>query len=889
MLAGRDREQTRLIGVLEEARRGVSRTLAVVGEPGAGKTALLAYAQEQAPDLYTLTSVGVESESELPYASLHELLSPLVDRIPRLAPVQAHALAAALALEQGSSDPLAVGAGTYSLLVDVAEERPVLVLLDDVQWFDGASAKAIAFAIRRFRAEQIGVIAAFRPGTAPLFEALPQLMLAPLAPEAARAVLRSRGEPIAAADENRVLAAAAGNPLALLELPLELADELPRATNGHQRLERAFGHRLASVGPDVQRELLLAAAEPDASTVRRASELRGTTAALQEAEEAGLVRVQQGSVLFRHPVLRALVYANAPAAERIRAHEDLARVLDDDANLDRRAWHLAAAADGPDEELAELLEETADRALARGGLAAAARALAAAAHLSPQRADRARRLFAAARAELQGVNATRARALIEEALPLAEDELLRFDLLLELSRTREWTGDADLDLTVLHEAERLEHVDDVRLVRALVILLSRRANAFDAAGAVEIARRLERHAPDAGPDWGSRAWGAAAFGHVIAGDREEATRCLAASTHPDLPTMGAFDFMALERFEELRNSLDATLHQARADGNYHRIIWNRNCAAHLELRCGRLARAEEAAAEAIRLGELLEEPKSELGYAALAGVYAWRGSHDAAMSAGLRAATAARTAGDFAIEAVAHWMLALLALGHGEPAAAVAHLEPVAERWLRSDVRDPCAVAFVPDLVHAYALTGDPDAAQQLLDRFAPIADAFGSVWMMAACLRSSGALAAGERYEEPFTRSIELLEASPYLLDLARTRLFYGERLRRSGRRREARPLLQAAHDSFATAGATLWQGRAANELRATGVRIASPDTPPAELTPQELAIATLAASGKSNPEIAAAVFLSRKTVEYHLSNTFRKLNVHTRVELANVMADRA
>ena len=802
--------------------------------------------------------------------------------------MQAHALAAALALEKGKADALAVGAGTYSLLVDAAEERPVLVLLDDVQWFDQASAKAIAFAIRRFKAEQIGVIAAFRPGTAPLFESVPQLELAPLAPEDARAVLRTRAEPIAAADERRVLAAAAGNALALLELPPELADELPRASSQHQRLERAFAHRLASVDPAVRAELLLAAAEPDARTVRRASEHRGTTAALQDAEEAGLVHVQHGSVLFRHPVLRALVYASAPAAERARAHEDLAAVLENDADQDRRAWHLAAAADGPDEELAQLLEATADRALARGGQAAAARALGAAANLSPERADRAQRLCAAARAELQGVGATRARVLIEEALALTDDPLLRFDLLHELRRATFWSDLPQLDATLLREAEQLEDIDDGRFVRALIGPLSQRKAAFDVAGAVELARRVERHAAGAGPDWGSRAWGAAAGAYIRAGDREEATRCLAAASHPDVPTMGCFDFMALERFDELRQSLEATLRQARADGNYHRVLYNRSFAAHFELRCGHLARAEEAAAEAVRLGELLEEPMADLGYSALAGVYAWRGSEEAAASAARRAAATARTGGDVTDEATAYWTLALLALGRGEPAAAVAHLEPAAARWLASEVRDPCAVAFVPDLVHAYALSGDRDAAQQLLDRFMPIAEAFGNVWMLAAALRSTGALAVGELYEEPLLRSLALLEPSPYLLDLARTRLVYGERLRRSGRRRDARPVLQAAHDAFASAGATLWQGRAAGELRATGVRISSPDALPAELTPQELAIATLVASGKSNPEIAAAVFLSRKTVEYHLSNTFRKLNVHTRVELANVMADR-
>ncbi len=889
MLIGRDRERARLDVLLEDARRGLSRVLAVVGEPGTGKTALLAYAQERAGDLRQLTGVGVESESELPYASLHELLAPVLDRLPQLAPPQARALSAALALERGNADVLAVGAGTYSLLVDLADELPVLVVLDDVHWFDAASAVAIAFAVRRLKADQVGVLAAFRPGSAPLFETLPRLELGPLGPEDARAVLRMRAVPIAAGDESRIINVANGNPLALLELPPELAAELPRVSSGHQRLERAFAHQLESVSPDVRSELLLAAAEPEERTVRRAGELRGTTAALDEAERAGLVRLHRGTVVFRHPVLRAFVYASAPGAERAQAHRDLAAALDGDSDVDRRAWHLAAAADGPDEELAQLLERTADRAAVRGGHAAAAQALVASARLSPGRPERARRLFAAARAALQGIGAPRARALIEEALPLADDELLRFDLLLELWRTTEWSEVGHLEEALLHEAEQLEAIDDSRIVRMLGILVSQRTSSFDAAGAVDAARRIERHATGADAEWRARAYGAAACAYVHAGNRTDAMRCLSLANHPDLPTMGAFDFMALERFDELRRSLDETLRQARAEGNAHRVIWNRNCAAHLELRCGRLGAAEAAAAEAIRIGELNEEPKSELGYAVLAGVYAWRGNAEAAESAGKRAAAAARVAGDYGVEGTAIGMLALLELGRGEPAAAVALLEPPATRWLSSDVRNPCAVPFIPDLVHAYALVGDPDSGRELLDRFAPIAESFGNTWMTGACLRCRGILATTDTFDDPFNESLTLLGSSPYLLELARTQLAYGERLRRAGRRREARPVLEAAHDAFASQGATLWQLRATNELRAAGVRIASPKQPPVELTPQELAIAALAARGRSNREIAAAVFLSHKTVEYHLANTFRKLNIHSRVELAGVMADRA
>lgn len=349
--------------------------------------------------------------------------------------------------------------------------------------------------------------------------------------------------------------------------------------------------------------------------------------------------------------------------------------------------------------------------------------------------------------------------------------------------------------------------------------------------------------------------------------------------------MAAFDYMSLEWYDELRASLSDTIAEARRTGNLHRIMWNRSCAAHLELRHGRLGAAEAAAAEALRMGELLGDPKAPIACAALAGIQAWRGEIEACTANARRAAASARSAHDLFPEGLARGALALLALGRGDPAHAVAELEPLADVWAKSTVRNPAATPFIPDLVEAYALEGSDAEARHLLARFAPLAASAENVWMLGACARCEGLLASAETFEEPFARALELLEPSPYTLDLARARLAFGERLRRTGRRRLARIQLQAAHESFAAAGATSWQQRAGVELRALGVRVSPETAPSVDLTPQELAIATLVAEGKSNKEVAAAVYLSPKTVEYHLANTFRKLNIHSRVELARLI----
>ncbi len=886
MLVGREGELRRVTALLDEARRGRSGSLLVIGDPGMGKTALLEEARRQAADMRVLAATGVESESELPFSSLHQLLRPALELLRRIPAAQAHALSAALALEEGEPDMLGVGAGTLSLLVEAAEESPLLVVVDDAHWLDRASGETLAFAARRLAGEELAILAARRPEHTTVFDSFSRLELGPLAVDDARRLLRQREKPIGGADERRLLEAAAGNPLALLELPAELTYDLPAASTSYERLERAFSRRVESLPRAGRLGLLLAAAEPDASTVRRAAEAMGLEDPLGPAEAAGLIRIHEWSLAFRHPVVRSLAYANASAADRTVTHRALADALRDEADGDRRAWHLAAAADAPDEAIASLLEQTADRAIARGGHAAAARALERSARLSPTRAERARRLLAAFQSQRYSGDGAKARALADEALSLADDPLLRADLLFRLRSQGEWTGDRASEAELLQDSDA-EGLDDERRGKLVMLAMNRREATWDAAGAAELAPRLERYAPGASEDWQARFRGLAAIAYLAAGERARAVRLFEGlASDPAMPTKAAFEYMSLERYDLLRASLAETLRQERADGNLHRIAWIRTCAAHLELRQGRLSAAEAAAAEAIDLGEILADPKMDIAAAALAATQAWRGQAEGCSANARRAAASARLARDRFVEGLAQEALGLLALGTGKPADAVVELEPLARVWAKSTVADPAIVRFVPDLVEAYAITGATSEAQDLLERFEPLADAAGSRWSLGACARCRGFLADADSFDEPFQRALELLEPSPLVLDLARTRLAYGERLRRQGRRRDARNQLRPAHEAFAAASAAPWQARAAAELRATGEQVAAEPRRLPALTPQELHIATLVAEGKTNKEIGAALYLSTKTIEYHLANTYRKLDIHSRAELARIVS---
>jgi DNA-binding CsgD family transcriptional regulator len=890
VLIGRRPECARIDALLEAARRGRAGAFVLSGEPGIGKTALLDEACARAAGMRVLRVTGVESESALPFAALHSLLRPLLTLLPRLEAPQERSLRLALALDDGDEpDLLAVSAGTLGVLAEAAAEHPLFVAVDDAHWLDAPSAEALAFAARRLAAEAVAfVVGARADEVTPFDHGLERLELEPLERDDARELLRQRREAVPPEAVERMLDLADGNPLAVLELPLAFAVELPEAeTSAPLRLRRAFAARLESLAPPERQALLLAAAEPDPAAVRRAAEELGVvSSALTGAEEAGLVHVRPEGVAFRHPLVRSLAYASASPAERRAAHRALAHALPADADQDRRAWHLAAAATERDETLAALLEETAARATQRGGHAAAARALERSARLTAERDAAARRLTRAARATFWAGDRGRALQLADEAFDSTEDVILRADALLE--RAAVVGPETPLGRERLEDMlDEIDNLDPVRVTRLLQLLVSARGNALDAAGAAALGRRLEAVSREADEWWKPRGLATAAAAFLSAGDGDGFERLFAELADDDAPLATvALDLIWAERYDVVRRALERTLSAGRSDGNRIRIVWNQACLAHLELRLGRLAQARAAAAESITVGDAQRlDGWAAIARAALAGVHAWQGNRVACTTLAEQAAAGARAIDAAADEFAAIAALGLLELGSREPDAAIDVLLPAAKRWAESSVVEPSSVPFVPDLVEAYAQVGETEHARRWLARFGAAAERSKRRWALAAVARCEGVLA--EDSDGCFERALALLERSPLALERARTQLVYGEKLRRSGRRREARAHLQAAHAAFALVDATPWVERAAAEVRATGATVGSraPDRM-SQLTPQELQIAHLVAVGQTNKEIATQLYLSPKTIEYHLANTYRKLEVHSRVELTRVLA---
>jgi len=887
VLVGREVERARIDALLEAGRRGRTGTLVLVGQPGIGKTALLDDAHARAAGMRTLRVTAVEAESALPFAGLHALLLPLIESLGRLESPQARALRIALALDEGDApDVLAVNAGTLALLAEAAASQPLLVVVDDAQWLDGPSADALAFALRRLEVEDIASVVAVRAGEASAFDSgFERLDLEPLGAADSRQLLAQRREAVPPSAVERMLELASGNPLALLELPATLAvDAADGVVTAPDRIRRAFAARLDVLPDDARRALLLASAEPNVAAVRAASARLGLgDAALSPAEAAGLVRLELGGIVFRHPIVRSLAYSTADPADRREAHAALAASLIDDGDRDRRAWHLAAAAVEPDEELAIMLEQTADRAEARGGHAAAARALERAARLSDDGDAGARRLTRAARLTFWSGEMDRALALAEEAVAATTDPNLRAEAVLERESVR-GLQHAGWDEGALALVE-LEGLDPDRATRLLLGLVAARAGALDATRAVELAVRLEEVARRAGPWWKPRGLLAAGTAHLGAGDVPEFERLLAEVQEAAPLSTFALDLLWAEQYDLVRNVLSSTLHEGRAAGNRARIVWNQACFAQLELWLGRLPQALAAAAEAITLGDA-HGMRNWAGIArsAVAWVHAWRGNPEACRAAAAESLAAAggRLIGD---ELNARGALGLLALGLGRHEDAVDELVPAERVWIASTHVEPSAVSFLPDLVEAHLHCGHREDARASLARFRVAAERAERRWALAAVARCEGMLE--DDYDEPFERSLALVEASPLALERARTHLAYGERLRRSGRRRDARPHLRLAHEAFSAVDAAPWAERAAAELRATGESV-GPRTPDrrGELTPQELQIAQLIAEGKTNKEIAAQLYLSPKTIEYHLANAYRKLEIHSRAELTRVVA---
>jgi DNA-binding CsgD family transcriptional regulator len=905
VLFGRAAEQHRVQELLEKARGGSSVTLVLVGEPGIGKTALLEYAAAAAaPDFHVVRAHGVESEAEVPFAALYELCRPFLDRLDLLAPPQASALRAAFGIVEHETTRFAVGAGALSVLAAAAEERPLLLLVDDAHWLDRGTADALAFALRRLGADRIAALIAMRPEEGRAFDRrdFPELELEGLDDESAAALLATAARGAVAAElERDVMTLARGNPLALLELPRRV-ETLPNGAEPvrlGKRLERAFAASAEELPAGARSALVVAAvtSTPNLEVVCRALEQLGlAAAALEPAESTGLVSFVDSRLEFRHPLVRSALYHAADAPERRRAHAAVATALGDD---ERAAWHLAAAAVGADEIAAEALERAAEAARRRSGFAAAAAAYERAARLSEEKPDRVRRLGAGADAAWLAGRPRRALALIEEALAHTDHPERRGALLQTRGTIQHFVGDPRAQWT-LEEAATLLVVSDRRnACLSLTIAVGSALTAGEVERAVTLSERAYAIADPDEPDQHLFALLPRGASLLMAGRPEEGV--------PYLEQVGAafrngglladdprhLPWAALAAFW----LGDAALMAAKAA---QAVAWAREHAAlaTLPFAARLLARAQlitgQWRAAQASLMESLEAARisgQAMHEAETLSTLAWLAAAQGRTDECRRLVDEGR---EIAERCGLQWQNGLLAaqvmleLGVGFDSGSpgvTRYRRALAERPLR----DTPANSTAPDVIEALIRLGEPGVAAELLAPFADEADRLGQPFPRAVALRCRALLADETAYEPLLHHALDLHAVDQNVFAAARTRLVFGERLRRSGRRIDAREHLHAALTVFERLEARPWAERARAELRASGARLRRSDpSTEDELTPQELQIAMLAADGKTNREVGAQLYLSPKTIEWHLGHVYGKLGIRSRTELGRALETR-
>jgi DNA-binding CsgD family transcriptional regulator len=913
MLVGREAERSLIDSALDDARRGRTSVVVLTGEAGIGKSALLGYAGERASGMRVLATAGVESETDIPFGALHALLLPVLELLPRLPDRQASALGASLALGPAEeADRLAAFAGTLTLLGEVASAQPLLVMVDDAHWLDRASAEAIGFAARRIAGDELVILIVLREGEESSFDdrGLVRHRVPPLSSDESLTLLRERyGDDLDPGVARLIAELSGGNPLALVETPallsaeqlsgqVPLSDPLPVA----EGIQHAFLRRIEALPPELGRSLLVAAAGAGAplEAIRAGAAAFGGSP-LEPAEAAGLIALADGSVSFSHPLIRSVVYQSAAPGERRAAHRALADALSESA-ADTRAWHLAAAAEGPNEEVAAALEATAERAATRGSHASQARALERAADLTPDEDAAARRLHAACRAAYWAGDAAAAVRSAERALLLTTDPAIRADLIHQLAviadfDPRHRTRGPSTELLEERAAE-LEETDPERSIALLGVVLQRRRMQLDVEAAHRLAMKRLELAEGVGGERHLRALQDLAWTHTFVGESEAANRLQdevlearrASGRLPMYASQAAETLLWLERFEELRPLLTRSIEQAREEGNVLRVAFDLTNLALLDLRLGSLTASVGAATEALTLCEAMEQTYLEAcNLATLAFGSAHLGKTEECARAAGRARQLADRLADELIHADAEGALGLQALLGGRLDEAVERLAPIVALAFERNIVEPSVVPYAPDLVEVYVRAGRRDEASEILERFESNALRTGRRWAQAAALRCRGLLAADDGIDEAFTAALELHAQSPQVLERGRTELLYGGRLRRANRRRDARPHLRAALEIFDELGAAPWRELAQAELRATGESLARREPAASErLTPQELKIGMLVAEGKTNREIAEQMFLSPKTIEFHLTQVYRKLEIHSRAELAHLLGGR-
>ncbi len=898
MLLGRDPERDHIGRLLEDARAARGAALVLRGPAGAGKTALMADTEDRADDMRVLRARGIESESELPFAGLHALLRPAAGLIDGLPGPQAAALRAALGLaERGAEDRFLVSAGCLGVLAEMAESRPLLCLVDDAHWLDAPSADALLFAARRLGDDAIAMVFSAREGDVRTFDApgVPALEVGALDAGAAGAIVDAGGRPVAPEVRDAIVAGSAGNALALVEVPGALSDAqlagrepLPDVLPVPRDLEGLFLSRVERLPEDTRRMMTLVAADDTGGldVVLRAAAAHGIgDGALTAAEEAGLVDVRGVQVDVRHPLVRSAILQGASTGTRRWAHLALADAVGD-ASPDHRAWHRAAAALGPDDEVAADLERAAERAALRGGHGAASAAYARAADLGTDPGARGRRLVEAAGAAWHAGRPDTAGSLLDRARPdvrdaavgararhlrgvvgfwcgplpaacetlmgaaedaAATDPRAALEMLFDAGEAAGWAGDFARMTEVGHRAvtlQRLDAEEDVwlaKLLNGVGDLWAGRSHE----GTMAVREAIAGADAITEPRW--LTWAAAGAGSAGADEREEAMIRRA---------------IALARESGAVDALTLILSTAAVRGLFE---------GRFEL----AAEAEEGYALAHEAGL---RNAAALHLSVLAHLDGLAGEEDRCRARAAEVAEAARANGMVFADGIAEWGVAMLEYGTGR-------VEPALARLQRLSVPEPGRVhdhiGFVsaPDLVEAAVRAGRPGDAQAGLERLTAFARPGAPDWALALAARCRGIVAQDD--DEAVAELTTAVELHTRPFDRARSLLLLGERLRRTRRRADAREHLRAALEAFEAQGAVPWAERARGELRATGETARRSADADAGLTAQERQIARMVAQGLTNKEVAAQLYLSPRTIDAHMRGVFSKLGITSRREL--------
>jgi DNA-binding CsgD family transcriptional regulator len=901
-LVGRASECALLDDLLTAVGRGESRSLVLWGEAGIGKTALLEYLIASASDLTVVRAMGVESDMELPFASLHQLCGPLLDRLETLPVPQRQAMEIVFGLSAGGApDRFLVGLAVLSLFSDAAEQRPLLCVVDDAQWLDQTSALTLAFVARRLLAEPVGLVFAARELGEELRD-VPELEVRGVRNGDARALLSSAVRfKLDERVRDRIIAETRGNPLALLELPRGLtARQLAggfglletQALTG--RIEESFVRRLELLSEDARRLLLVAAAEPvgDPLLLWGAAERLGIgPEAAGAAEAAGLLAIGE-RVMFRHPLVRSAVYGSAVVEDRRAVHLALAEATDREADPDRRAWHLAGAAAGPDEQVAVELERSAGRAQARGGLPAAAAFLQRAVALTHDPAKRAGRALAAAQASFQGGEFDAALGLLAtaEAGPLDDSQRARVAVLRGHVAFASGLGQ-DAPLLLLEAARRLEPFD-LDLARETYLAAwgatGLAGHLAESGVLLEICRAIQAlPAPRSGPRPLDLLLDGLALlttkGHAVATPvLQTAAQALVDIPVEDVLRWGWMATVASSLVWDFEGMHAISIRQVQ-------LVRDAGALAQLPLYLSQLGITRPWMGDFAGTASLVSEIEtvaaaigSPIAPYTLMRLLALQG-REAEASAAIASAIGPSVAGGQGLAAAwAHWSAAVLYNGLARYVEAVSP----ARQATSDSVNPPTSMWALPELVEAAARAGQPELARDAFERLAGTTQPCGTDYALGIEARCRALLSEGATADELYREAIERLARTRLRPDLARAHLLYGEWLRRENRRVDAREQLRTAHEMLAAIGMEAFAERARKELEVSGEKVRKRVVETRDdLTAQERQVAGLARDGLSNPEIGARLFLSPRTVEWHLRNVFAKLGIRSRRELPDVL----